>query len=83
MCSTIEICNGAFTAELVKGEDGKKRWKYTPTFKKQEKKQAGSHKEKPQFKLIPIAERAEVDRYNQSLKQTVLEITKFLKDDLH
>lgn len=79
MYNTLEICNGAFKAELVKGENGKKKWQYTPTYKKSRKKvKAIVKKEWPQFKLIEVAEKEEVDRYNETLKTTVLEITKYL-----
>lgn len=80
MSQTIELCNGAFIATLVKGENGKQRWQYTPTLKKTEaRKHIGHEKERPQFKLIPIAEQTEVKRYNETLNTTVIEITKFLK----
>lgn len=74
---SIELCNGAFTADLVKG-----KWKYTYVPKKLEKKKSlGSLKEKPQYAVIEKYEAASVERFQRNVRTTVLEIARFLKEE--
>lgn len=73
--NTLELLNGQFTAELIKGA-----WQYTPTYKKIEKKvDKGNLKEKPQYAFISVAEKETVTSYNKVLKQTVLDVVRYLK----
>lgn len=81
MCNKISICDGAFNAELVKGENGKESWQYTPNLNKigKKPKQKGNWKEKPQFKVIEQIEEAATNRFKQNTKSMILDTTKFLK----
>lgn len=81
MSSEIKLLNGAFTATLIKGENGKTTWKYDANLSRIGKKkiEKGNMKEKPQFKVIEDIEAASLRRFQESTKNTVLDITKFLK----
>lgn len=80
---TLELCNGAFTAQLVKGENGKSTWQYTPNVVKlQKKKKKAVHrdvKEKPQYAIIVTMEDAAVKRFQNVATSIVLDTTKYLK----
>lgn len=75
MC--IQLLGGAFTAELVKGKDGKKKWTYTHVPKKIER--VSKEKERPQFPVVEKYELASSKRYQEDLRSSVIDITKYLK----
>ena len=81
MCESLSILNGAFSATLEKGKDGKQEWKYTPHINKigvmPKKKHDG--KERPQFGFIVKAEAEALKSYQLSLKAMTLDIVKYLK----
>lgn len=76
MESSFTILNGAFTATLTKSGT----YEYAPTYKKIEKKaDKGNEKEKPQYAFIEKSEKEATVNYQKTLKNTVLDIVKFLK----
>lgn len=76
----IELFGGAFTAELIKGKDGRQSWKYTPRLSLIGKKKEveGSMKEKPQFAMQIDIEQAAVKRYQTVLRDQAIDIVKYL-----
>jgi hypothetical protein len=78
--SEVKLLGGAFVATLVKGENGKSTWQYSPNLaqirKNSQKK--GSEKERPQFEVINEIEGAAISEYRGNLKQLTLDITKHL-----
>lgn len=82
MNQPLQLCNGAFSAELVKG-----KWEYTPNYKKMAKKKPleGSEKERPQYSFVEKVEKEVSNKYRKTINNTVIDIVKFLKTigDLH
>lgn len=76
----IKLLNGAFSAALVKGKNGKESWQYTPNLAQIRKNSQtkGSMKERPQFAVINEIEGAAADVFKQGLKKTTIDITKYL-----
>jgi len=78
----IELFNGAFVADFQKGEKGKPgTWKMTPVLDKIGKKEEHKHdgKEVPQYPIINDIETAAKTRFQNTLKEGILEVTKYLK----
>lgn len=76
----IKLLNGAFVATLVKGKNGRSDWQYSPNLAQIRKnsQKPGSMKEKPQFKVITEIEKASISEFQENLKNTTLDITKYL-----
>lgn len=76
----MELLNGAFTATFTKGKDGRSKWEFIANLPRIGKKvqNAGSMKEKPQFAVINEIEGAAVSEFQQNLKTTTIDITKYL-----